>query len=411
MNRKIESLFAKYLDRHPLPVDFPSGEGGAPSLIVVIPCYDEAYVKDTLLSLRSADRRGLNVEVIVVVNSGELAPQAIVDFNKQTYDELLQLSNQWSDIRLTPVLLEGVKKKHAGVGYARQVGMDLAITRFSANGTYDGVIISLDADTLVDVNYFTEINKCFLGTPHLYGVIIRFEHLLSGEECSPEVYEAIVAYELHLRYLNLAKKYSGFPYVCHTVGSAFAVSAQAYVKHGGMNRRQGGEDFYFIHKLFPHGDFVELNSTCVYPASRPSDRVPFGTGPEVIAFLESQVMLTYNIKAFDELRAFVAEVPLLYDDVYQLQSPLLTAFLAEFDFEAKLCEIRSNSSSQEAFVKRFFSFFDAFKVVRFLNYAHQDFCDKEDVFVQANELLCKLGYPPESDPHALLALYRKIESR
>jgi hypothetical protein len=47
-----------------------------------------------------------------------------------------------------------------------------------------------------------------------------------------------------------------FSYAYHTVGSAMAVKAYQYVKVGGMNRRQAGEDFYFIQKLVHSGNFI-----------------------------------------------------------------------------------------------------------------------------------------------------------
>ncbi len=116
----------------------------------------------------------------------------------------------------------------------------------------------------------------------------------------------ITLYELHLRYYFQGLAYSGFPYVFHTVGSAIAVKALPYVKAGGMNRRQAGEDFYFIQKLVPAGGYFNLNSTTVYPSPRTSSRVPFGTGASMAQTNSEQgsIFLTYNIQAFKELRTF-----------------------------------------------------------------------------------------------------------
>src|SRR5213594_3575687 len=93
----------------------------------------------------------------------------------------------------------------------------------------------------------------------------------------PKVAEAIAAYELHLRYYVRALRYAGFPYAHHTIGSCMAVRADVYKKQGGMNKRQAGEDFYFLQKIIPLGHFTDLTETKVIPSSRPSDRVPFGT--------------------------------------------------------------------------------------------------------------------------------------
>jgi len=42
---------------------------------------------------------------------------------------------------------------------------------------------------------------------------------------SAQVYGAIAAYELHLRYYVQALRYAGFPHAHHTVGSCLAVRA------------------------------------------------------------------------------------------------------------------------------------------------------------------------------------------
>jgi hypothetical protein len=101
------------------------------------------------------------------------------------------------------------------------------------------------------------------------------------ENLVTEVFDAVANYELHQRYYLLAVRYTGYPYAFHTVGSCFAVRAEAYCRAGGMSRRQAGEDFYFIQKLAGQGGFTECRSTSVYPSPRPSDRVPFGTGPDI----------------------------------------------------------------------------------------------------------------------------------
>ena len=88
----------------------------------------------------------------------------------------------------------------------------------------------------------------------------------------------IQLYEDYLHYYKKALDYAGFPDSIYTIGSAFAVRADAYVKQGGMNRRQAGEDFYFLNKLTKLGKITEINDAYVYPSARVSDRVPFGTG-------------------------------------------------------------------------------------------------------------------------------------
>lgn len=90
-------------------------------------------------------------------------------------------------------------------------------------------------------------------------------------------------YELYLRYYRLALEYTGHPHAYHCIGSAFAVRTLDYVAQGGMNKRQAGEDFYFLQKLIATGRYATLQSTQVYPSPRFSGRTPFGTGQAVPA--------------------------------------------------------------------------------------------------------------------------------
>ena len=62
------------------------------------------------------------------------------------------------------------------------------------------------------------------------GVSIAYEHRLEGEK---EKREAMVKYELYLRYYQQALKYAGHPYAYTCIGSAFAVRACDYVAQEG----------------------------------------------------------------------------------------------------------------------------------------------------------------------------------
>ncbi len=205
------------------------------------------------------------------------------------------------------ILAGDLPERYAGPGLARKTGMDEAVRRFAAAGTPDGIILSFDADTLCDPDYFTAISDHFHRHPDDNGCSIYFEHPLSGSDFNSEVYRAVTYYELHMRYYLRGLRNAGHPNVYHTVGSAFAVTAEAYCRHGGMNRRKAGEDFYFLQKFFDAGRFSECNTTRVIPSPRPSGRVIFGTGAAVSEFLSSKAEpLTYNPAAFDSIGTFLA---------------------------------------------------------------------------------------------------------
>ncbi len=200
-----------------------------------------------------------------------------------------------------------------------------------------------------------------------------FEHPLFGPFDS-EVYNAIALYELYLRYYKHSLAFNNFPYSVYTIGSCFSVRAEAYVMQGGMNKKQAGEDFYFIHKIIQLGRVYELNSLCVYPSSRISDRVPFGTGPELKQIIESSTpYAVYPYHSIRILNKLFSNLEFLYDndfvDLHSLLDDLLVDYLESVDFQNTLNEIKSNTAGMESFKKRFFRWFDAFRVIKFLNYS------------------------------------------
>ena len=390
--------------------------------IVVIPCYNEFNLFDTLNSIWNADSIDQAIEIIIVVNSSETTNQEIKDQNKKTYNEVKSWTDKHNDslLRFFVLLEEDLPRKFAGAGLARKIGMDQAITRFNKINNSSGIILSMDADSTIQANYFVEIDKHMNQHPKTNTFTTYFEHSISGNEFKPEIYRAISMYELYLRYYKLALDYSGFPYSYYTIGSCFGVRAQAYVKQGGMNRKQAGEDFYFLHKIFPLANAYEVNTTSVYPSSRPSDRVPFGTGPMIQSIVKSSddMFLTYNLKSFKNLKIFFDQVDDLFNinqlDVNNFFSKIpepVVEFLKQNDFSVAIDEINQNSSSIKTFTKRFYNWFDAFRVLKYLNFSHEKFYEKRDLLKVATELFYLITNKKlmEVSCKNLLEKYRSLE--
>ena len=222
-----------------------------------------------------------------------------------------------------------------------------------------------------------------------------------------------------MRYYKLALSQSGFPYAFHTVGSSFALRASQYVRAGGMPRKQAGEDFYLIQKVVQMGGYGELNTTCVYPSARPSSRVPFGTGPSIRKMVEEKSdYTTYNQEAFHDLKKLFETRMLLFGVskkefiVYAANLPArLNDFLTEDSFFDEIESLSKNCASQEVFNRRFFEMFNAFKVVKYLNYIHADRLQKVSVTKAAMFLLKEMNLktPEHSDTKTLLQVFREIE--
>jgi hypothetical protein len=191
-----------------------------------------------------------------------------------------------------------------------------------------------------------------------------------------------------LTYYKNALEFTGFPHAMFTVGSAFAVTAEAYIKRGGMNRRKAGEDFYFLQNLVQVGNVGEISSTQVFPSARVSDRVPFGTGALMNKWVNGQDDLTktYNFKAFQDLKLFFDQA----ESFFQINETEFRKLLKDFpdsvrefviqdNFWKEIHGLNQNCASLTTFKTRFFYQFNAFKVLKFLNFAHENFYEKVDM--------------------------------
>lgn len=389
---------------------------------MVIPCFNEPDLISSLKSLARCNIPQKKVEVIVVINSGT---DHSAEIKNQDLKSLAEM-NAWLKtvdqkfISFKSIFVDDLPPKHTGVGLARKIGMDEAVARFDKVG-FDGVIICFDADSLCDANYLREIENHFLKNPKSPGCSIYFEHPIEGSEHASEIYQAIAEYELHLRYYNQALRFCKLPYAFHTIGSSMAVRSSAYQKQGGMNKRKAGEDFYFLHKIISLGNFTELNSTRVIPSPRVSDRVPFGTGRAMGDYLNANLKqyLTYNFKSFELIKEWVEKIPDLFQTDFenlswteknQPGSNHLLKFLETEKFGDALTEIRKNSPTLESFVKRFYVWFDAFRVLKLVHYLRDEIYPDSPVSQETEMLLKKLGVEMEScDGLELLVALRVYE--
>ena len=384
-------------------------------MIVVIPCYNEPNLLDSLTSLWRCARPNSAVEVIVVVNSSETSAPEILQQNQRTLDEAEFWAREDCDraFRIHFLNVPQLPRKHAGVGLARKIGMDEGLYRADSLNRLDLPIVCFDADSTCDENYLTEIEIYFAKNPKSPGCSIYFEHPLEADASSAVdaiaqgLIEGITLYELHLRYYVQGLRFAGFPHAFHTIGSSMAVRASAYMKQGGMNKRQAGEDFYFLHKIIPLGHFGEINSTRVIPSPRPSDRVPFGTGRAVRDYLATREIETYPVQAFHDLKHFFSNIDLLRNSnksMADLALPL-QEFLTLRNVENVLTEIRAHTTTAESFRNRFFRWFDGFLAMKYIHHARDAAYGSAEVTQAARTLIAS----PETTARNLLLTYRTLQ--
>lgn len=393
-------------------------------IVVVIPSYNEPNLTPTLESLMKCIPPIASVEVLVVVNY-PVDSDNEVKANALECVRLVKEANRKVNnpsFRFYPIEAYDLPKKHAGVGLARKIGMDEAAWRLMKSECENRIIACFDADSTCKEDYLTEVEKLWKRNPKTTACSIRYEHPLEGDDFDSTLYHGIAQYELHLRYYVWAGRYIGHPFSYHTIGSSMACSAEAYLRFGGMNKNKAGEDFYFLQKIIPHGEFEELSSTVVYPSPRPSYRVPFGTGRAMTKYLESEKTeyLTYSLESFLSLKAFMNDGPnelfeanrRKVENFHGSQPESLKIFLETNDFLRAVEEINSNTSSLDSFTKRFFLWFDAFKLLKYLNFAHEEYFAKQSVLAESLKLAKLFGVVDSNfsgDTKELLQIFRQLD--
>ena len=342
------------------------------SIIVVIPCFNEPAICATLDSLLHCDSTDIKTEVIVVVNQSDKVTPEINAQNQKSIFEVKTWSSTNQSFDVYPLFIDNVPEKKAGVGYARKTGMDEALRRLEQSQSKHQIILCLDADSTVSTSYLKAVYDHFSSHPRCPAASINYAHPLDDD--NDTVNQAILEYELHLRYYVLAQRWSGLTYAQQTVGSSMAVRAQAYAAQGGMNTRKAGEDFYFIHKFTHYSEFGNISEATVFPSARISDRVPFGTGRAMHNLIKTgESISTYAPQSFAAIAKLVYQLPQLYTGEEIKSSEPMSYFLGNQNYKKKMEELRNNTANYPAFRKRFFRWFDAFLCMKFLHFSRDKF--------------------------------------
>ena len=370
--------------------------------VVVIPaCAEFDHLFDTLRSLEAnpveETRRTL---VMVVVNHRIGAPDTIQNNNRQTLAKLADLSDS---ITIRLAVIDAVSPgrelpEKEGVGLARKIGLDAGLRVLHENGLPDAPLICLDADTLVPADYLAALRRFFAERPR-WAAVIDYAHPLDGP---PRETAAIACYELFLRYHVLGLEKAGSPYAFHAIGSAMACTAQAYAAISGMNRRQAGEDFYFLQQLAKTGAVERIRETVVRPSARPSQRVPFGTGMRVRRYLEGNgdEYRLYHSESYRILRDWLnvietgmeSPAETLLDTARNIAPPLL-GFLEEQRFAVVWPRLQRNHPEREAHRRAFHGWFDGFKTIKLLHHLRDHGYPMQEMFGAFRALFVE-GQPP-----------------
>ena len=290
--------------------------------------------------------------------------------------------------------------KSGGVGLARKIGMDLALTAFNYSSNKKHIIISLDADCIVENNYLSAIINAF-NKLNLNAATVEFSHTAISQSDS----ENILKYEIFLRYYVIGLLYAKSQFAFHTIGSAIACDSEAYLKVGGMNTRQAAEDFYFLQKLAKIYRIYKINSTIVKPSGRQSWRVPFGTGKSIMDFQNKRrQFLLHDSNIFiilkDWIELFNSDYALSTEILYQKAKaihPELYNYLVQRDFPAKWEKILANCTSEKQLNHQKINWFDALNTLKLIHHLRDTSFPMQDADMALRNMLNLIGYDIEAD--------------
>ena len=382
-------VYQKYLKRSEIRTFEPAAPDVKTSGAIVIPVLAEYdFLPETLDSLAKCKPAANSTIVVLVLNSsGETSAEKIAENDKilaalragdPAFCGGLEIGKElfWIDATSPGKQISAA----GGVGEARKIGMDSCLDLFNPELPADSLLFCLDADTLVSENYLATAYEYFQRHPNVPAATVNFAHRAGENDVE---HAAIQIYERFMRYYVESLKFAGSPYAFYALGSAIICRAEAYVRAGGMRARNGGEDFYFLQAVSKFGVCGVIKNALVQPSARPSDRVPFGTGPKIREIIDGHELLFYNPEIFKRLKTIL-------DTVNELSEPeefkdlpgILSAncgeepreFLKQYNFTEVWKKIFQNTRHETAYLKRSFHvWFDAFRTLKFIHFCENNY--------------------------------------
>lgn len=253
---------------------------------------------------------------------------------------------------------KGWPPKGLGIGFARKMLMD----HISAVANSNDIIVSMDADTVFHRGYFASVAENFRLNPSAFAVSLPYYHRLSGDL---PLDRALLRYEIYMRSYAINMWRIGSPYCFTALGSAIALPVWAYRAVGGITPKLSGEDFYFLQKIVKTGKLLHWNREIVYPATRLSSRVFFGTGPALIKGITGDwgSYPIYHHSLFD----LVFETYMAFNQLFDKDIPTtLDDFLLQKSGELPWGKLRKNFKSSEKFIRACHEKIDGLRILQFL---------------------------------------------
>ena len=377
--RAIDQYLAQYAL---LPMGCPKLEGEWQH-VMVLPCFDE----DPLFIHRFAQSfKTASLLLILVINRPvsstpgvnqpvKNALAALPGHPLQLGYDLHEVSPSFSILSIDLESLEGATPCDQGVGRARRVGCDVALSLIDRQTVSSPWIYSTDADTEWDASLLT----CWWPSK-ASAVSLPFTHRATDD---PALSQATLIYELTMHHYVLHLQAIGSPYAFHTLGSSCVIHSHAYAAVRGMPLRNAAEDFYLLNKLAKVGPVHCARGAGVSITSRQSNRVPFGTGPAVGRLLDAkdpcEVPLFYHADCFAVLKQLLQlfrhwsnepETDTHAQLIERLGATIgtdLGRLLTQWDYQKALRHIHQAGRSDAARQQHTHTWFDGFRLLKIIH--------------------------------------------
>lgn len=366
----VSRYLAQYAEHPGFQVTLPSDSY---QHVLVIPAY-----RETLSQLEQVWRKLSPALIIIVVNSPTpsdpetLELLAAMPKRWQTLSpQLSDVSDEYlwyqADLQTILVIDRCTRPLSKGVGEARKIGCDTALSLIFAGVVSTNWIHNTDADAELPQDYFEVSDQTADDAGFL---LYPFEHNVASS--TPESIAAAL-YEFSILWYAFGTHAAKSPYGYPSIGSTIACDATAYARVRGWPKRTAGEDFYFLNKLRKVGQKVYANCQPIQLSSRASERVPFGTGPGIrkIAALIQPVTehVFYHPACFLELQSFLTclgniQHSSVKGDWYR--NDLQQRFARESGLESQI--LSHQHQTQTVFNKFLDDWFDGFRTLKFIHY-------------------------------------------
>ena len=380
-----------------------SHPAGNNTMLVLIPAHCERdWLPHTLESLARQTESDFQVWILVNQPAEWLHDPNRDQATHNNLATLAWLQGRKQDLPFPTRIFDGIHQHPlagGGVGQARAWLMDRVAESWPAKT----ICVSLDADTRLDPDYLKEVRRGFAHHANAVGLTAPYYHHLPED-----AHQALrmLRYELYLRHYQLELLRIGSPYAFLALGSAMAFTLESYRRAGGFPARQAGEDFYLLQNLRKQGPLIRWIPARVYPSSRASQRVPFGTGPVVAAAMETQQerFPFYAREAFDHL----GESFKLFPSLHQGPTPLpIDHFLGRrLGGGEAFARMRRNFKDRERFIRACHDRIDGLRTLQYLRWYHQNHPAVSRQTTLAKLLAVPTDAIPELSPAHIPALDR-----